>query len=111
LTKHARGPGEPPALPAGPVWTAHRDRRGDVGRFHTRPTCWALLDPKPKRLAVREWPDAVAAHADGWYSCPYCAAPPTCCAEGQHAALALPQLAPADIPEWEEELAQTEEEA
>lgn len=100
-----RQPGATRPPPAGAVWTAEPSRRSDTGRYHRRADCWAVRQPKLRRL----WPSGAAAEAAGWWQCGWCAAPPACCAEGTHVVLALPRLAPAERPEWDDELTATEE--
>jgi hypothetical protein len=81
------------------VWTAGRSRKGGVGRWHHVPDCWAMTGPKLRRERTEE-----EARALGYWECPYCCAPPPCCALGTHTGLTLPLLAPAETPEWEAEL-------
>ena len=80
------------------VYTWGRSRHGGVGRYHRDGAC-AYRGNWQHDADVRERTRSAAA-AMGYWPCPFCV--PTAVAPG--GSLALPRLAPAEMPEWEREM-------
>lgn len=92
-----------PLVPSTRVILGPTRRRHRAGRYHATELCWALHGKTRGMTTV-----FLAAAAGNW-PCPYCAAaPPPCCARGEHGGLALPRLEAPEQPDWERELELTE---